>query len=800
MKNYKKWLMVLLLCGMLTPVLAFTTTNVTDLQTNWNTYENTTVNFNGTFLFAEDDNYAFVEDDGYVIEIVSLQDYNLSSYSREDRLNITGYAWVSCLQYDKNKRRISIGNYTVCPDLYNGSVDDSIGTLASGYSITPPETVTNMSDYDNASFYGKYIKSEQLAFKDFGLVISTFWYADWYDLQNSNKIFNTFDDNRIDNSTLYVNRTATVTGFVDNYLSPYIHMDIMNVPYITGDSLCESTPESSILLNLSHVDGQWNNTASFDYVVHPIDQSITLWASAGVGESGSVSQYIVINDSDWVYITVNVDVHNSSDGIRNFMFYLTEDLGGDNRVSRLAHFKEFDIGTYYVRRPKSILCEYYNATSDEYTYPEPCPEVINSTESRLVIFTDGQEDWSANMTISNFTLHKGESEYNSRDCALQLNTVEEMSEFNIADAWVDFNATAFPQMTLPESWIIVCTIFPSFCFVPTIFGDESGYLTWTYHYPYTDQETYLEALFNGTDMRQYINPTGYFNIQCKNDIVFGWVGTGRVIYADCNADYDTFRTKISDITPIAEQPAVLNFGDSIPISSSHTWANVKYPITFDSVDLLCRKGINATHYQRIQLNGTTINETRPWNFYGFDNYTTANQTMLSEIGYCAIQSGTTNQLTIYGDADFIESQYASFKSNYEGTTKDVLCLGHLYNDPPDRATVNCFSGYFDEDPQSAYFSSAIIEDTICHNLESSYPYQINFESACRFGGLTGYAVAVNIQQVQLLMVIVGIIIILTSVTSLVIVDFSISQLLIVVMGIAFGIAMVLFSISVVISP
>ncbi|MHA3965104.1 MAG: hypothetical protein AM325_016375 [Candidatus Thorarchaeota archaeon SMTZ1-45] len=114
--------------------------------------------------------------------------------------------------------------------------------------------------------------------------------------------------------------------------------------------------------------------------------------------------------------------------------------------------------------------------------------------------------------------------------------------------------------------------------------------------------------------------------------------------------------------------------------------------------------------------------------------------------------------------------------------------------------VNIQAQYSDafDFPLGYYY--ATIGDTVCSDYESAYPSDWNFSPDCRLGGETGYAVAVGTQQMQLLMVIAGVVLIIGGIGSLVTIGVSVNSLLMSVFVVAFGIAIILFSLSAMIVP
>ena len=232
-----------ILIGLISPAFAFTETTVKDIQTDWNTYVNTTVNFEGTFLFAISGSYGYVENNGYVTLVGSILNpsYNFSSFNRGDRLNITGYAWIDCNDYSANWRIVKLGNDSVvCPN-YAGTIDDNIDLLSTGYAITEPEVVTNMSDYDTNE-YGKYITSTNILFKEITATYGSGWDSTFIDIQSSNAEFGTYTEPELipDFEDLTELKSfGVMVGFIENFYIPYIFIEGLETNTLEN-GICET--------------------------------------------------------------------------------------------------------------------------------------------------------------------------------------------------------------------------------------------------------------------------------------------------------------------------------------------------------------------------------------------------------------------------------------------------------------------------------------------------------------------------------------------------------------------------------
>lgn len=170
-----------------------------------------------------------------------------------------------------------------------------------------------------------------------------------------------------------------------------------------------------------------------------------------------------------------------------------------------------------------------------------------------------------------------------------------------------------------------------------------------------------------------------------------------------------------------------------------------------------------------------------------------------------------HHLSYYGSQITITNGSTYGCSTYnidEGTIRYVTCPEDFnFNGNLNTIWMALMSRFPTEDAQInitignlTYTVDNLYEDGICQPDESSIPYDWNYDSSCRFGGLTGYASAVGVQQAQTLMVIAGAVLILGSIASLVLMDLTLIGILSAVIGLAFGLGIILVSLSIIIVP
>jgi len=220
-------------------VLAITDVTIDELMTNWNTYENTTIRFNGTIAIPPEEvdyQYTWVEDNGYGIQL-AINDtlLDMSGYSVGDRFEIVGYAWVSAYNYNQNSRRVAIGNFST---YYTNSTDHNISFIQSDYPLSDPLHVANISDYASTSYYGLFLRSTDMRLTS-KIDIGTFYLATFNDLGEEQNITAIVFD-AVKDITLYpLGTLVDGSGFVFNYNNPQIVFSSLSGTYTTGDKICE---------------------------------------------------------------------------------------------------------------------------------------------------------------------------------------------------------------------------------------------------------------------------------------------------------------------------------------------------------------------------------------------------------------------------------------------------------------------------------------------------------------------------------------------------------------------------------
>jgi len=730
-------LLFILAAGLFSPVLAISDVTIDELQTNWNTYENLTVRFNGTIAIPPEDvtyQYTWVEDNGYGIQL-AINDtlFNISSYSVGDRFEVVGYAWVSAYNYNQNSRRVAVGDFSTYD---TNSTDHSMTFIQSDYPLPEPFYVTNISDYTSTAYYGLFMRSDDLRLTS-KIDIGTFHLATFNDVGEEQNITTIVFDAVTDITSYPLGTLIDGSGFVFNYINPQLIFSSLSMTYTIGDGVCDGATNPTFYFGSNQGWTAYNETNPVftEYVdnsYHP-DINGTAWhivSSGGVDEGNSIevwlSDYgynvtVPFNISSITFKLYNVSMNmfgvdmyvydwDYDDAGQSYSWYFNNPYLSNSDFILSINEDEYDLTFFHTLNSiegwddSECWRQWNNGTVIE-GYAGSCPVEFRNIDWFFInipfpYYNPQSLEWDYDMVIDDMYVSEGiEDESNSPDCALPVGSINEL--------WTGDYNRKYVNMT-------------------SIILNNEAHVDFAKNLYVRGTNDYSKSLFTGDYSSYNIlrlpvicldylqNKSGALSshlvriVGKANTMDFIKIETPYMEIGDCFEFIDLGLTELPDYLVVPEylMDANLTMGDSYVLTKY-----IEYET--DRANYYRYRYHNETHWELFNM---LTNEPI---------YYEGNETRISDIG----------EYDFYRTVFYPTPHYSIYASGIPfpdafttGAVYDMILLADGYSNQDDHWGTT-YTGI------SYVFDWNIIGDGICGSLESAVSSSWNFDSACVTPGL-----------------------------------------------------------------